>query len=216
MADAKARSAPPTPRAEIRPREVGAHGETWRDDYAWIRAENWREVLRDPSALPPEIRALLEAENAYAEEILGPTLPLQASSSCAKCARACGKTTANRRRRTAPSPIIRVFAMAVSTASIVVGPAPAARRRCCSTAMRAPRAMRFSISAGRVIRLTISSSPGARTARARKCTRSACATSPPKSTWTTASRTPARRSSGRATPRRSSIYCRTKTIARSG
>ena len=77
MADAKARSAPPTPRAEIRPREVGAQGETWRDDYAWIRAENWREVLRDPSALPPEIRALLEAENAYAEEILGPTLPLQ-------------------------------------------------------------------------------------------------------------------------------------------
>ena len=80
MADAKARSAPPAPRAEIRPREVGAQGETWRDDYAWIRAENWREVLRDPSALPPEIRALLEAENAYAEEILGPTLPLQAST----------------------------------------------------------------------------------------------------------------------------------------
>src|SRR5271154_4609323 len=77
MADAKARRAPPMPRAEIRPREVGAQGETWRDDYAWIRAENWREVLRDPSALPPEIRALLEAENAYADEILGPTLPLQ-------------------------------------------------------------------------------------------------------------------------------------------
>src|SRR5271168_1718707 len=77
MADAKARSAPPMPRAEIRPREVGAQGETWRDDYAWIRAENWREVLRDPTALPPEIRALLEAENPYAEEILGPTLALQ-------------------------------------------------------------------------------------------------------------------------------------------
>jgi oligopeptidase B len=77
MADAKARSAPMPPRADVRPSEVRAQGETWRDDYAWIRAENWREVLRAPDALPPEIRALLEAENAYAEEILGPTQTLQ-------------------------------------------------------------------------------------------------------------------------------------------
>ena len=77
MADAKARTAQSPPRADIQPAEVSAQGETWLDDYAWIRAENWREVLRDPSALPPEIRALLEAENAYAEEILGPTQPLQ-------------------------------------------------------------------------------------------------------------------------------------------
>jgi oligopeptidase B len=54
-----------------------AQGQKWWDDYAWIRADNWREVLRDPTALPGEIRALLEAENAYAEEILAPTLPLQ-------------------------------------------------------------------------------------------------------------------------------------------
>jgi oligopeptidase B len=77
MADAKARSAPSPPRADVQPTEVSAQGETWLDDYAWIRAENWREVLRDPSALPPKIRALLEAENAYAEEILGPTQALQ-------------------------------------------------------------------------------------------------------------------------------------------
>jgi oligopeptidase B len=77
MADAKTRSAQSPPRADIQPTEVSAQGKTWLDDYAWIRAENWREVLRDPSALPREIRGLLEAENAYAEDILGPTQTLQ-------------------------------------------------------------------------------------------------------------------------------------------
>jgi len=42
-----------------------------------MRADNWREVLRDPAQLPPDIRALLEAENAYADAILSPTLGLQ-------------------------------------------------------------------------------------------------------------------------------------------
>ena len=65
------------PRAEPRPLTHCAHGQSWRDDYAWIRAGNWREVLRDPATLPDDIRALLEAENAYAEAILGPTKPLQ-------------------------------------------------------------------------------------------------------------------------------------------
>ncbi len=49
----------------------------WSDDYAWIRAGNWREVLRDPAALPKEIRALLEAENAYADATLAPARALQ-------------------------------------------------------------------------------------------------------------------------------------------
>ncbi len=77
MPQATPRGGPTPPRAEKRPIERQAHGVSWRDDYAWIRAENWREVLRDPSALPSDIRALLEAENAYAEEILGPTRALQ-------------------------------------------------------------------------------------------------------------------------------------------
>jgi oligopeptidase B len=42
-----------------------------------MRAENWREVLRDPDQLPPDIRAMLEAENAYADAVLAPTLGLQ-------------------------------------------------------------------------------------------------------------------------------------------
>ena len=68
---------PAPPRAEVRPTRLSAHGFAWADDYAWIRADNWREVLRDPSELPRDIRALLEAENAYADALLAPTLALQ-------------------------------------------------------------------------------------------------------------------------------------------
>ncbi len=69
--------APEPPRAEKRPFELRAHGLAWTDDFAWIRAANWREVLRDPSRLPKEIRALLDAENAYADALLAPTLTLK-------------------------------------------------------------------------------------------------------------------------------------------
>ena len=68
---------PAAPRAEVRPTILSAHGLSWADDYAWMRADNWREVLRDPRRLPPDIRALLEAENAYADAVLAPTFRLQ-------------------------------------------------------------------------------------------------------------------------------------------
>jgi oligopeptidase B len=70
-------SVPAPPRAERRPTQLSAHGLAWTDDYAWIRADNWREVLRDPSRLPADIRALLKAENAYADGLLAPTAGLQ-------------------------------------------------------------------------------------------------------------------------------------------
>ena len=64
------------PRAEKRPRRFAAHDvEIW-DDYAWIRADNWREAIHDPTALPKKIRALLEAENAYADSTLAEIKPL--------------------------------------------------------------------------------------------------------------------------------------------
>ncbi len=65
------------PRAERRPVEKSAHGASWTDEYAWLRAENWQEALRNPAALAPDIRALLEAENAYADAVLAPTANLQ-------------------------------------------------------------------------------------------------------------------------------------------
>ena len=78
MNEPKARAiAPPIARKQPEPRS--AHGVRWVDDYAWIKADNWREVLREPSALPAAIRELLESENAYAEQVLGPAKPLQRS-----------------------------------------------------------------------------------------------------------------------------------------
>jgi oligopeptidase B len=60
------------PIAPRRPRAVEAQGIGWSDDWAWLRADNWREVLGDPAALPAEIRAHLEAENAYCDAMLAP------------------------------------------------------------------------------------------------------------------------------------------------
>lgn len=53
------------------------HGIELQDAYAWLRADNWQEVMRDPSRLPPDIRAYLEAENAYSNRMMGDTLALQ-------------------------------------------------------------------------------------------------------------------------------------------
>ena len=60
-----ARQKAPAPVAKRRA-ETSLHGVTLSDDYQWLKAENWQEVLRDPAALPGDIRAVLEAENDYA------------------------------------------------------------------------------------------------------------------------------------------------------
>ncbi len=55
------------PNAQKKPKSITQHGETRIDNYDWMRAENWEEVLEDGSTLPDNIREHLEAENAYAE-----------------------------------------------------------------------------------------------------------------------------------------------------
>ncbi|MFH0297019.1 S9 family peptidase [Bradyrhizobium sp. 31Argb] len=67
----------PAPVAPRRPHSFTRHGITVTDDYAWLKDPKWQEVLRDPSILDPDIRNYLEAENAYAESLLGHTAPLQ-------------------------------------------------------------------------------------------------------------------------------------------
>ena len=47
------------------------------DDYAWLKDPDWKMVMRDPAALAPDIRAHLEAENAYTAAVLAPTEALQ-------------------------------------------------------------------------------------------------------------------------------------------
>lgn len=64
--------------AERRPQSRTVHGVSLVDDYAWLKAENWQEVLRDPSRLPDDIKAVLAAENDYADAVLVPTKALRA------------------------------------------------------------------------------------------------------------------------------------------
>ncbi len=65
------------PKVERRPTSRTVHGRVIEDDYAWLRAENWQEVLREPDRLPAPIRAVLEAENAYAADHLASLAPLR-------------------------------------------------------------------------------------------------------------------------------------------
>ncbi len=76
---AKTRATRPAkpPVAPRRPRQHSAHGVTWTDEYDWIRADNWQEVLRNPDATPKDIAALLKAENRYCNAVLAQTRALQ-------------------------------------------------------------------------------------------------------------------------------------------
>ena len=71
--------APPAvpPMALKQPMVTEQLGRKRTDDYAWMKDPNWRDVLRDPKALDPAIRAHLEAENAYTAAVLAGTQTLQ-------------------------------------------------------------------------------------------------------------------------------------------
>jgi len=59
---------PTPPVAERRQHAASNHGVTRQDPYHWLRADNWQEVMQDPSTLPADIRSYIEAENAYVAE----------------------------------------------------------------------------------------------------------------------------------------------------
>jgi len=63
---------PSPPKADRRPKSDTRHGITRTDDYAWLRADNWQEVMQDPGVLGDDIRQHLEAENAHAEGYFAP------------------------------------------------------------------------------------------------------------------------------------------------
>jgi oligopeptidase B len=67
------------PRPEKRPVSDTHHGIRRTDDYAWLRADNWQEVFKDPATLDPAIRAHLEAENAYQDALMADTAELGAT-----------------------------------------------------------------------------------------------------------------------------------------
>ena len=59
------------PIAKKDPVEIEQHGETRIDNYAWMRDDNWQDVLRDPGVLSDDIRVHLDAENAFYEAATG-------------------------------------------------------------------------------------------------------------------------------------------------
>lgn len=65
------------PHAQKRPHHSTAHGIARVDDYHWLKAENWQDVMHDPAVLPQDIRDYLEAENAYHEQEMAGTAHLQ-------------------------------------------------------------------------------------------------------------------------------------------
>ncbi|HLI66589.1 MAG TPA: S9 family peptidase [Caulobacteraceae bacterium] len=68
---------PVPPKAEKRPKRIIQFNHERVDDYAWMKDENWQAVLRDPAAIRPDIKAHLEAENAYTKAMLAGTDGLQ-------------------------------------------------------------------------------------------------------------------------------------------
>jgi oligopeptidase B len=71
-------SLPTPPIARKDPKRIEQLGRVRVDDYAWMKDDNWQQVLRDPKVLRPDVREHLDAENAYTKAMLAGTEALQA------------------------------------------------------------------------------------------------------------------------------------------
>jgi oligopeptidase B len=60
----------PAPVAQRQDHRDSHHGIERTDEYAWLRADNWQEVFRDPSTLDPAIRTHLDRENEYQSALM--------------------------------------------------------------------------------------------------------------------------------------------------
>jgi oligopeptidase B len=69
---------PKPPVAQKIPHRIEQLGRVRTDDYAWMKDENWQQVLRDPKTLRADVREHLDAENAYTKAVLAETEALQA------------------------------------------------------------------------------------------------------------------------------------------
>ncbi|HLY80341.1 MAG TPA: S9 family peptidase, partial [Caulobacteraceae bacterium] len=68
---------PPSPRRD--PKRIEQLGRVRVDDYAWMKDDDWQQVLHDPSKVKAEVREHLTAENAYVAAVLAGTEALQAT-----------------------------------------------------------------------------------------------------------------------------------------
>lgn len=65
------------PIAQKKKLEITQHGYSRNDDYAWLKDENWQQVIQTPEVLSKEIKDYLDAENAYQEACMSDTKLLQ-------------------------------------------------------------------------------------------------------------------------------------------
>ncbi|MGE3642722.1 MAG: S9 family peptidase [Beijerinckiaceae bacterium] len=72
-----ARKVTKPPVAKKHPVATVMHGVKRVDDYGWLRAENWQDVLRGQGELSGEILDYIEAENAYTDHVMQNTRSLQ-------------------------------------------------------------------------------------------------------------------------------------------
>ena len=77
------------------------HGRHRTDDYAWLRDENWQQMIDDPDLLRPDIRAWLEAENTHKDAVLAPAEALRTTLLDELRARIEAEKTDERQGRTA-------------------------------------------------------------------------------------------------------------------
>lgn len=68
---------PTPPVARKHPVSDSRFGIERTDNYAWLRDDNWRDVMRDPGVLAAPIRQQLAAENAYQAAMMSGTAALQ-------------------------------------------------------------------------------------------------------------------------------------------
>ena len=132
---------PVPPVARKQPLRIEQLGRVRVDDYAWMKDDNWQAVLRDPGAIKADVKAHLEAENAYAAAMLAATEPLQAATVRGDE----GADQGGRRLGPQPGRAVRLLQSATrrapSTRSTRAGRAAArTARRCCWTRTPRPRA----------------------------------------------------------------------------
>ena len=73
----KLKAIPDSPVASKVAVTCSAHQHSWVDDYAWLRASNWQQAMREPDTLPDDIKAYLNAENEYYAQAMAGTEALQ-------------------------------------------------------------------------------------------------------------------------------------------
>jgi hypothetical protein len=166
----------PAPRAETRTVTDSWHGISRIDEYAWLRAENWQEVFRDPSLLDPAIRSHLEAENTYQAAMMANTEKLRKKLFREMRGRI-KEDDSSVPMKDGPFAYGTPLPPAESSRASSARRATAARSASFSTATGKPRARAIFASAGPTTRPTTSFSCGASTTRDRSSTRSTSATS---------------------------------------